>query len=153
MNMDMSFRTLVRILSFAVFGLVAADSALHIVRNIRQQSAMKRCTETAEAVVVRLKQGFKYADLPPEYAPCFAVWRFKHPEYGPVDTPTGPYFMFSSKRRPPALYTARAIRYDPEDPENAFFDEDRPGPVQTCLRTAVLCLSLVGLCLTLALAP
>lgn len=151
--MDMLFRTPVRVLPFTVFGLVAANSVLHVVAHIGQRRAMRKCTETAEAVVVRLEQGFRYADLPPEYAPCFAVWRFTHPEYGPVDAPTGPYFMFSSKRRPPALYTARPIRYDPRDPDNAFFDEDRPGPVRPFLHTAALCLSLVGLCLTLALAP
>lgn len=151
--MDMLFRTPVRILPSTVFGLVAANSVLHIVAYIGQHRAMRKCTETAEAVVVRLEQGFRYTDLPPEYAPCFAVWRFTHPEYGPVDTPTGPYFMFSSKRRPPALYTARPIRYDPRDPENAFFDEDRPGPVRPFLHMVLLCLSLVGLCSTLALAP
>lgn len=151
--MDMLFRTPILVLPFTVFGLVAANSVLHVVAYIGQRRAMRRCTETAEAVVVRLEQGFRHADLPPEYAPYFAVWRFKHPEYGPIDTPTGPYFMFSSKRRPPALYTARPIRYDPRDPENAFFDWDRPGPVQPCLHAAILCLSLAGLCLTLALAP
>lgn len=151
--MDVLFRTLVRVLPFAVFGLVAANSVLHVVDYIEQRRAMGKCTETAEAVVVRLEQGFRYAGLPPEYAPCFAVWRFTHPEYGPVDTPTGPYFMFSSKRQPPALYTTRPIRYGPKDPGNTFFDWDRPGPVQPCLHAAVLCLSLAGLYLTLALAP
>lgn len=151
--MDMLFKTLVRVLPFAVFGLAAADSALHVVDYIGQRRAMGKCTETAEAVVVRLEQDFRYADLPPEYAPYFAVWRFTHPEYGPVDTQTGPYFMFSSKRQPPALYTARPIRYDPRDPENAFFDWDQPGPVRPCLHAAVLCLSLAGLYLVLARAP
>lgn len=126
--MDVLFRTLVRVLPFAVFGLVAANSVLHVVDYIEQRRAMGKCTETAEAVVVRLEQGFRYAGLPPEYAPCFAVWRFTHPEYGPVDTPTGPYFMFSSKRQPPGVVYHPTYPVWPERPGKHVL---RLGPART----------------------